>query len=167
MNTITFDKLLLKTAFCCMACDGNIDKREIALIKSLCSESPLFANFDFQTEINVMISKINADGKDFIKHYFSLLHSAQLTEEEEVILIDFALKTINADEVVEYSEVKFFKAIRSRLQISNDKIISLYPETEYYLEEDIDSDNYLEKIVNQYFDTVELPQFGHMEIDSE
>ena len=29
MDTITFDKLLLKTAFCCMASDGNIDKREI------------------------------------------------------------------------------------------------------------------------------------------
>ncbi|SEB08913.1 hypothetical protein SAMN05660909_05354 [Chitinophaga terrae (ex Kim and Jung 2007)] len=29
MDIITFDKLLLKTAFCCMASDGNIDKREL------------------------------------------------------------------------------------------------------------------------------------------
>ena len=28
METITFDKLLLKTAFCCMASDGNIDKKQ-------------------------------------------------------------------------------------------------------------------------------------------
>lgn len=33
METITFDKLLLKTAFCCMASDGNIDNREVELKK--------------------------------------------------------------------------------------------------------------------------------------
>ena len=44
METITFDKLLLKTAFCCMAADGNIDKREVALIKSMCEKSELFKN---------------------------------------------------------------------------------------------------------------------------
>jgi uncharacterized membrane protein YebE (DUF533 family) len=38
MDTISFDKLLLKTAFCCMASDGNIDNREIALIKSMCEK---------------------------------------------------------------------------------------------------------------------------------
>jgi uncharacterized membrane protein YebE (DUF533 family) len=42
MDTITFDKLLLKTAFCCMAADGHIDNREIALIKTMCENSPLF-----------------------------------------------------------------------------------------------------------------------------
>ena len=47
MDTITFDKLLLKTVFCCMASDGNIDKREIALIKSMCEKSPLFKDFKF------------------------------------------------------------------------------------------------------------------------
>lgn len=32
METINFDQLLLKTAFSCMACDGDIDKREVKLI---------------------------------------------------------------------------------------------------------------------------------------
>jgi uncharacterized membrane protein YebE (DUF533 family) len=32
MDTIKFDKLLLKTAFCCMASDGHIDSREIAIV---------------------------------------------------------------------------------------------------------------------------------------
>jgi len=59
METITFDKLLLKTAFCCMASDGNIDKKEIAQIKVLCKDSPLFNDFDFVKEINELVSKIN------------------------------------------------------------------------------------------------------------
>ena len=52
METISFDQLLLKTAFCCMASDGKIDQREIAFIKSMCEKSPLFKDFNFQEEMN-------------------------------------------------------------------------------------------------------------------
>jgi P-type E1-E2 ATPase len=34
-----------------MASDGHIDKREIDLIKSLCNQSPLFADYKFEDEI--------------------------------------------------------------------------------------------------------------------
>ena len=51
MDTISFDKLLLKSAFCCMASDGHIDNREIALIKSMCEKSPLFKDFNFKKKL--------------------------------------------------------------------------------------------------------------------
>ena len=31
MDTITFDRLLLKTAFCCMAADGKIENNEVSI----------------------------------------------------------------------------------------------------------------------------------------
>ena len=114
MDTITFDKLLLKTAFCCMAADGNIDDREISLIKSMCEKSPLFTNFNFKEEINQLVGKINSGGKTFIQYYFDLLKQTQLSEQEELTLIDFAIQTINADEQIEYSEIKFFKNMMSK-----------------------------------------------------
>jgi len=159
MNTITFDKLLLKTAFCCMAADGKIDNREISLIKSLCEKSPFFTNFNFQEEINLLIDKINSDGKAFIQHYFDLLKEAQLTEQEELILIDFAIKTINADE-----QIKFFKNIRHRLNVSDDKILAHFPNIELYLEDDIITDGYLDKITSDYFEISELPKFDLISI---
>src|SRR5688572_25775348 len=113
MDTITFDKLLLKTAFCCMAADGHIDKREVELIKSMCYRSPLFANFKFEDEINSLVNKINTRGKEFISYYFTLLKETSLTEEEQLLLIDFAVNTIKADEQINYSEIKFFKVIRA------------------------------------------------------
>ncbi len=166
MDTITFDKLLLKTAFCCMAADGNIDKREIALIKSLCEKSPLFENFDFQSEINLLVNKINTSGKAFIQHYFDLLKTAELSEQEELTLIDFAIQTINADEQVEYSEIKFFKNIRHRLRVSDEKILERFPDIEQFLEEDIITDSFLDKITSQYFEATELPQFDLISIDT-
>ena len=159
MGTISFDKLLLKTAFCCMASDGNIDNREIALIKTMCENSPLFKDFNFQEEINSLINKINTSGKEFISYYFDLLSKSTLTEKEELTLIDFAIQTIKADEKIEYSEIKFFKNIRHRLKITDDNILAVFPDIEQFLEQDIVTETFLDKITSQYFDVAVLPQF--------
>ena len=142
-----------------MAADGNIDDREISLIKSMCEKSPLFINFNFQEEINLLVGKINSGGKTFIQYYFDLLKQTQLNEEEELTLIDFAIQTINADEQIEYSEIKFFKNIRHRLNVSDEKILARFPDIEQYLEDDIITDTFLDKITSQYFEISELPQF--------
>ncbi len=164
MDTITFDKLLLKTAFCCMAADGNIDKREISLINTLCEKSSLFNNFNFHEEINTLVNKINTGGKAFIQYYFDLLKQAQLSEQEELTLIEFAIQTINADEQVEYSEIKFFKNIRHRLKVGDEKILERFPDIEQFLEEDIITEGFLDKITSQYFEATALPQFELLNI---
>jgi uncharacterized tellurite resistance protein B-like protein len=166
MDTITFDKLLLKTAFCCMASDGNIDKREVALVKKMCQQSPLFTDFDFTKEINIMLGKINEGGSEFIQYYFNLLHKTILTEEEELIIIDFAVKTINADEKIEYSEIKFFKAMRKCLNVPDENILAVYPDLEFYLEEDINTESELDKLVCNYLNSVELPQFEQINLEN-
>ena len=159
MDIISFDKLLLKTAFCCMASDGNIDKREIAQIKSMCEQSPLFKDFNFQEEINQLVLKINTNGKEFIQYYLDLLSKKQMTEQEELTIIDFAIQTIKADDIIEYSEIKFFKNIRHRLSISDETILQAYPDIEIFLEEDIKTETFLDKILSQYLEIVDFPQF--------
>ncbi len=166
MDLITFDKLLLKTAFCCMASDGHIDQREIALIKSMCETSPLFENLNFQEEINHLVIKINTGGKEFIQYYFGLLDEAELTEKEELMLIDFAIQTINADEQVEYSEIKFFKNIRHRLKLTDEAILKVFPDIEMFLEEDIVTESILDKMTAQFLETAELPQFELISLDT-
>ncbi len=81
MEKITFDQLLIKTAFCCMAADGNIDDREIARIVELCSGSKLLSNLNVKEEINLLVGKINSGGKSFIQYYFDLLNQTSLTEQ--------------------------------------------------------------------------------------
>jgi len=159
MEAIAFDKLLIKTAFCCMASDGNIDNREISLINSMCEKSTSLKDINFHEEINSLITELNTKGKDFLSNYFNLLKVSSLTEEEELTLIDFAIKTIKADEKIEYSEIKFFKVIRRNLKVSNEKILDVYPDIEQFVEEDIITESYLEKITNQYLDTDAFPQF--------
>ena len=165
METISLDKLLLKTAFCCMASDGHIDNREIALIKTMCGNFPLFKDFNFQEEINSLVNKINTRGKEFISYYFDLLSKSNLTEKEELTLIDFAIQTIKADEQIEYSEIKFFKNIRHRLKVNDEKVLAVFPDIEQFLEEDIVTESFLDKITSQYLEAAELPQFELISID--
>jgi uncharacterized tellurite resistance protein B-like protein len=160
MEIIAFDKLLLKTAFCCMAADGNIDTREIALIKSMCEKSPVFEKMNFHEEINMLVSDVNMKGKDFITNYFDLLKTSTLSEEQELALIDFAIQTIKADEAIHYSEIKFFKNIRHRLTVSDETILKLYPDIEQFLEDDIITESFLDRITKQYLESAEIPQFA-------
>lgn len=166
MDTISFDKLLLKSAFCCMASDGNIDNREIALIKTMCENSKLFKEFNFQEEINSLVNNINLNGREFISCYFDLLDKSILTEKEELTLIDFAIQTIKADEQIEYSEIKFFKNIRHRLKISNEDILAVFPDIEQFLEEDIVTESFLSKITSQYLEAIQLPNFELISINT-
>ncbi len=166
METVPFNKLLLKTAFCCMASDGSIDQKEIDQIKLMYEKSELFQGLDFREEINRLIAKINMKGKDFIKYYFDLLSEANLSEEEELMLIDFAIETIHSDGVDDYSEIKFFKNIRQRLKLTDEMILNIHPEVEYWLEQDIITESYLEKISKQYLEEVELPQFELISTDN-
>ena len=166
MNTTTFDKLLLRTAFCCMASDGNIDKREIAMIQSLCQASDIFKELDFQEAINQFVNEINKNGKQFIQDHFDLLLESNLTEEKELSLIEFAVKTIRSDEQIEYLEIKFFKSIRHRLKISDEKILEAFPDIEIFLEKDIVTESNLNKILSQYLDMPELPLFDLIDVKS-
>ena len=159
MNTLSFDKLLLKTAFCCMASDGHMDDREIVQIQQLCKELPLFEGINLHQEINELVEAINDNSTDFIKHYFNTLSVTSLSESEELTLIDFAIKVINADNKVEYSEIKFFKNIRCRLNVSDDKILEQHPGIEIFLDEDLKTDSYLDKLMINYLETVSLPKF--------
>lgn len=159
MKQINLNNLLLKTAFSCMACDGEIDKREVALIKTIHREKKVFGEIDINQELNNLLLEINRDGYKFLRNYFNELTSTELSEQDELKLIEVAIKTIKADDMVEYSEVKFFKVIRSKLKIDNETILSIYPDFEEYLEQDIISESYLAKLQDDFFDTQTLPKF--------
>ena len=81
------------------------------------------------------------------------------------MIIDFALKTINADDKVEYSEIKFFKNIRHRLTISDQEILAVYPDIEFYLEKDINTSSSIDMLTEQYFSSIEIPIFELLDID--
>lgn len=153
------NELLLRTAFACMSCDGDIATEEVNLIKQMATEKHLFGDIDIDKELDKLVSEINEKGKGFLKRYLVSLAEQTLTEEEELNIADVAVQTIRSDNKIEYSEIKFFKVLRSNLKVVSDETLleKIDGIDENYLAQDIRAD-YLQ-MYDDYFNTIELPKF--------
>ena len=156
---MNLNELLLRTAFACMSCDGDIASEEVNLIKQMATENRLFGDVDIEKELSVLIEEINYKGKGFLKNYLISLSEESLTEEEELRVANVAVQTIRSDNKIEYSEIKFFKVLRSNLKIVTDETLLQKIEgiDENYLAQDIRED-YLQ-MYDDYFNSIELPKF--------
>lgn len=159
------NELLLRTAFACMSCDGDIASEEVELIKQLDREKRLFGDVDIDKELDELVKEINLKGKGFLKQYLISLTEESLTEEQELQVADVAVQTIRIDNRIEYSEIKFFKVLRSNLKIVSDETLldKIDGIDENYLAQDIQAD-YLQ-MYDDYFSTIELPKFEILKQD--
>lgn len=153
------NELLLRTAFACMSCDGDIASEEVELIKQMSKDKHLFGEIDIDKELDELVEEINLKGKGFLKQYLVSLAEESLTEEQELKVADVAVQTIRADNRIEYSEIKFFKVLRSNLKIVSDGTLleKIDGIDENYLAQDVQAD-YLQ-MYDDYFNTIELPNF--------
>jgi uncharacterized tellurite resistance protein B-like protein len=141
MNT---EELYLKTVFSCMACDGSIAYEEIQVLGNYVKGTPYFGNIDSQEVINRFVRDINIQGSSFLKNYLRELSDAHLDENGELTIIKLSLETIKADNHIDYSEVSFFKKIRSRLDVSDETILKNVEVEDLFLNQDIIDDEEVE-----------------------
>lgn len=120
-----------------MSCDGNIALQEINMVKKMAIETSMFEGLNMEELLNSYVSEINKSGVLFLKEYLNELSNVELSIEEQLNIIGLAIDTIEADDRIEYSEVKYFKKIRSRLSVSDEQILARYPDKEDYLLPDI------------------------------
>lgn len=135
-------ELYLKTAFCCMVCDGNIAEEEVQLIRDYTKESLVFQGLDVEKLLNDYIKAINATGMSFLNSYLSEIKSIDMTETEELQLVKIAIQMIEADKEVLYSEIKFFKRIRKCLSVSDEVLNREFPDKEDFFLPDIAQQEY-------------------------
>jgi hypothetical protein len=105
---MTKEELYLKTIFCCIACDGDIATEEVDMVKDLCAKDNIFHDVDSEKYLNSWITEINEQGGMFLQSYLKELISVDLNETEQLLIVSLAIKAIEADNRIEYAEVKFF-----------------------------------------------------------
>ncbi len=169
MTHTAFEELVLLTAFSCMASDGDINQKEVQLIKSFERDKKLFGLKNIENELNNLVQEINKSGHGFLREFLSRLSQAELSENQEIEIVRTAVQTIKADNEEKYSEIKFFKILRSKLAISDKKLIEALPEFENleedYLQHDIISSSYIEKLNAAYFDKYNMPKFAPIKLE--
>ena len=152
-----FNELLLRTAFACMACDGDIAQEEVNLIKNLDKEEQLFGDIKIETELESLLKEINEQGKIFLKRYLDMVKDCQLNEVDSLRVLNVAVKTIKADNIIKYSEIKFFKVIKANLNVSDETILEKIDGIDdMWVAQDIID---YASLYNSYFDNIELPEF--------
>ena len=158
---MTKKELYLKTVFCCIACDGDIAEEEIRLIRELGTKDKLFNDMDTEKYINAWINEINKRGSMFLQNYLNEIATEDLNEKEQLLLVSLVFNAIEADNRIEYSEVKFFKKIRSRLSISDETILGKFPNKEDFLLPDLKVAELPMWDENTYFNQITIPTQGN------
>lgn len=133
MKTEAFQNLLLKSAISVMACDGSIDESEIAEIRNMADNEIYFMGFDIEESFETSLSYLKQNGKKAINEYLDELSQLNLNEKQELILIEVLIRTIESDKKIEDNEVKFLQMVKSKLGVSEETIITQFPQQMKYL----------------------------------
>jgi hypothetical protein len=67
MEQSDLQKLLLKTAVCTVACDGEIHEKEIAEMNSMVSQAVCFRDFNGGELLQLMLDAVSNEGRQFLR----------------------------------------------------------------------------------------------------
>jgi uncharacterized tellurite resistance protein B-like protein len=130
MDKDNFKKILFKVAFCAMACDGDIDKREIEELKIMDKNTSYFAEIDLSDELEQLVNDFRKKGTKVIEELFELLRNTKLNPVQELLVLEVALRIVNADERIDENEIKFVNFLRSKLELYDETILDRFGELE-------------------------------------
>ena len=128
MEKNEFKKLLFKVAFCSMACDGHIDEREIDEMKLMDKNTSFFHDIDLSKELSELISELDKKGVQIINDLFKTLKDNILNPIQELIILEVALRIINADDKHDENEIKFIRFLRANLKLHDNEIVDRFGE---------------------------------------
>ena len=155
-----FSRLLLKTVFSFMICDGHIADKEVAHIKKMAAEGNLFGDINIDDELALLIDRVNRRNLSFFDDYFKKVGHAQLSEDQEFQILEAAVQTISSDQKIKLEEINFLKILRTKLKSPDQKILEKFPEIgKDFVKKDAFTDIYLDELYKNYFTNASLPTF--------
>ena len=131
MEQNDFQKLLMETVICSIACDGDIDDREIAELHNIIDNAQYFKGIESVGFTRQMIHEVRSDGLGFVGNYFKHLEKIELSSGQELLLLEIIIRIIQADERIDENEVAFLKHVRSKLRIYDEIIQQRFGEIPY------------------------------------
>ena len=166
MDKIEFKKLLFKVAFCTMACDGHIDKREIEEMKIMDKETSFFEAIDLSSELTQLIKALDEKGTKVIGELFVSLKNEDLNTIQELLILEVALRIINADEKHDENEIKFIHLLRAKLELHDETINDRFGEIDVLYTNEYSKNIITSKSDGDFVESIKLPELSDLkEID--
>jgi len=164
MVNITFKKMLFDIACATVACDGDIDDREVRELRFIDESTIYFGDIDLSGHLDHFLQNVKLQPDETINNVVLQLRKMSLSPVEELLVLEVALRIVYADIRIDPEEIKFLKLIRSFLSIDDEIIRQRFGENEILLNVDkFDSEaavtpkttsrkNNIDNIENAYFD---------------
>jgi len=111
-----------------MACDGEIHDLEIREIKQIAEATPYFGDLDVEEELKALTATLKDKGRAFFSEYFQVLEKEDIDDIQKLLLFGVVLRVIYADEKLDENEVRFLRALKKRLHLSEDLILDRFGE---------------------------------------
>ena len=136
-------------------------QRRNPLDKRTWYQDKLFNDMDTEGILMRGLMKLISEAVCFYKTTLMKIATEDLNEKEQLLLVSLVFNAIEADNRIEYSEVKFFKKIRSRLSISDETILGKFPNKEDFLLPDLKVAELPMWDENTYFNQITIPTQGN------
>lgn len=133
MRSEEFQKILLKAAVSSIACDGHIDDREIQELKQIADNEIYFIGFDYTDLLNEHLEYIKCNGIIAINELLDELGNSNLNPNQKLLLLEVVIRIIEADKKIEQIEIKFLQLIKTRLNLTDELVITKFPRYINYL----------------------------------
>ena len=130
-TTIEYKNILLETAVSAIACDGDIDKREIRALKNIEKNSPYFSSEDMSEMLEKSLKKCTKDIAKYQESIFKKIKKSKLNLLQELTLMEISLRIIAADDIEEDLEKDFIMNLRKCLDVSDMIIFQRFGKIEY------------------------------------
>lgn len=162
MEKDIFKKILFKVAFCTMACDGDIDEREIDELKIMNEKTSFFESIDLSEELIQLVEDFKNKGTKVIEELFVRLRENVLNPIQELIVLEVALRIINADNRHDENEIKFIHLLRSKLELHDETIIDRFGELDILYTNEYSKNIVAGKSEHEFAENLKLPEMSEL-----
>jgi uncharacterized membrane protein YebE (DUF533 family) len=107
MEKLNFSEILLRTAVCAIACDGDVDEREKEMLFNIEKKLEYFSEIDLSSSLEKLINDCTSNLKLFMDNLFKSIDEVELNIVEELTLLEVSFRIIAADDIEQRSEQDF------------------------------------------------------------
>lgn len=133
MKNKDFQDFLFKSAVMVMSCDGEIAASEIDELKNITENEIYLLGYEYEEPLQRLVDDIKINGKDAINKYLNEIDNLSLSPKQELILVEILIRMIEADSIIQPSEIMFLQLVKAKLKTSEENLIVKFPKQVSYL----------------------------------
>jgi len=146
-----------------MACDGHIAAREINEVKLIDKKASFFDAIDLSNELSQLIVEFKNKGTKVIEELFQTLKDNKLNTIEELLILEVALRIMNADEKHDENEINFIHFLRSELELHDETINDRFGELDILHTNEYTKNVMKKGMASEFVASVALPELKELE----